>query len=518
MLRSLATISGFTALSRILGFVRDIFIARYLGTGLAAEAFVAAFRFPNMFRRIFGEGAFNAAFVPLFGRELTERGNVAAQKFARESFSLLGGVLLLVTLVAIPGMDWVMAVFTQGFRDRPEVMELTVAYGRIAFSYLLCMALAAHLSGVLNTLKIFAMPAFAPVLLNAIFLIGLTIVVPLGGFRDDPVGAGYVLVWCVFVAGWVQLAALWIASWRKGFRILPVQPSFSPGMRRLTALMGPGVLSAGVQQINLLVGTMIASSQQSALPFLYYADRISQLPLGMIGIAFGVVLLPELTRCLRESRPDDAGETMARGVVLSMLITVPAAVALMTIPREIVGALFERNAFDAESTRQTAAALAAFAAGLPGYVLIKVLQPGYFAQENTRSPMIMAVAMVAVNIALSLALFPFLGHVGIAIATSAAAWVNVAALALGLQGFFKLGRQRIRQLAMMALSAGLMSAALAGGRLALSGLLQSESAPLELTALGALIAGGAGVYLLATLALRATSLAELRSGFQKRRA
>ncbi|MEM6910758.1 MAG: murein biosynthesis integral membrane protein MurJ [Verrucomicrobiota bacterium] len=516
MLRSLATVSGFTAMSRVLGFVRDIFLANFLGTKMAADAFVAAFRFPNMFRRIFGEGAFSAAFVPLFGRELEEKGAGEAELFASRSFTYLGGVLLVGTALALPGMEWIMAIFTQGFRERPETMALAVAYGRIAFSYLLCMALAAHLSGVLNTLRVYAMPALAPVLLNLVFLTGLGVVVPLLGFSQSPIEAGYVAVWCVFVAGFAQLAVLWVACWKKGMPVRVVWPKWGPQMQRLTVLMGPGVLSAGVQQVNLLVGTMIASEQVGALSYLYFADRLNQLPLGMIGIAFSTVLLTEITRALRKGEEAKALQTQADGIVNALFLTIPAAVALCLAAEPILRVLFERNLFTAVSTRETATALFWFATGLPAYVLVKVLQPTYFARENTKLPMVFAVVTVLVNVGLSLWLFRRHGHEGIAMATSFAGWVNVLLLFAGARDKLQLGPKRWGRIFGMLLASGLMGAGLAWALRFAAGWLEGTFLERALSLAGVVLFGMT-VYAIWTMLFRVVSLSEVLRWWRRKK-
>ena len=515
MLKSMATVSGFTLISRVLGLVREILIGRYLGTGGAADAFVAAFRFPNMFRRIFGEGAFNSAYVPLFARELEENDHAAAEQFACRAFTVLALVLTLGTLVAIPAMPAIMWVFAHGFIDQPDKFDTTVALARIMFSYLLCMALSAHLSGTLNTLKVFAMPAFAPVILNIVFISALLFVVPALGLSGEFREIGYVISWAVFIAGFVQLSALYLTCWRKGIRIRPLTPKITPPLRRLFILMVPGILAAGIQQLNLFVGTIIASTQDGALSYLYYSDRIYQLPLGMIGIAFGVVLLPEITRKLRGGDRQGATGSMTRGMDFAMLLTLPAAVAMLVIPVPIISTIFERGEFDTESTRQTAAALAGFAVGLPGYVLVRVLQPGYFAREDTRRPMIMALITVCVNIACSLALFPFLGHVGIAIATAISAWVNVALLVLGLRGFWKPDSKTLLRLPRMLLAALLMGAALWGMQ-QMTGNWFEGATLFRALGLAMLILAGVAVYFTAALALKATSMQAIKAGFTRR--
>jgi putative peptidoglycan lipid II flippase len=654
MLRSLMTISGFTLMSRILGLVRDILIARFVGTGVVADAFFAAFRFPNMFRRIFGEGAFNAAFVPLFGKRMATDGRNSAMVFANNAFTILFGVLSVFTLLAIPLMAAIMLVVVPGFlpkvdetlssevtefrvplrgaravyvevekgsvdfqslnlvergdpsffkvlgevfggevqavgegvtlasvideglkrkgeveikkgdsdeekerqfqaaRERifkdnhwqpsdsgllrvslpedhdfavfegavsgsgtmkvynndPGAYDLTVRLSQITFVYLLCMALVAHLSGVLTTLKKFAAPAFSPVLLNIVFLCGLLFVVQFVEWK------GVALAWCVAIAGFLQLGVLWWVCLRAGLPVVLQKPVIDPGFKRLLVLMGPGVLAAGIQQINLLIGGIVASFQQGAISFIYYADRIYQLPLGMIGIAFGMVLLPEITRLLNSDKEEEARATMVNGLEFAMIVTVPAAIALMVIPCEIVSVLFERGDFTAADSLQTGRALAAFAVGLPGYVLIKVLQPGFFARENTKSPMWMAGVTVLVNIFFSLGLFPFFGHVGIAIATSIAAWVNVILLWVGLRGFVTLERENWRRLGGMVIASVVMAVALLLAKSLMSSWLEAEEFLRKTGATAILIGFGATVYGLGVFLLKVTSLSELKSAFR----
>jgi len=515
MLKSLATVSGFTLLSRVLGLLREVLLARFLGTGMVADAFVVAFRLPNMFRRIFGEGAFNAAFVPLFGRELEENGDEQADRFASQTFSMLGLVLVVGSIIAIPLMPFIIELLAPGYRDDPAKLATTVGMGRIMFSYLLCMALSAHLSGVLNTIRIFGMPSFAPVLLNLIFITALAVVVPLLGLTGDVGGVGKVVSWAVCLAGFIQLLALYLTCLAKGRRIIPVVPRIDTKMKRLFALMIPGILAAGIQQINLIVGTRIASGQDSANSYIYYSDRINQLPLGIIGIAFGVVLLPEITRLLRAGNPAGAVRSVNRGVELAMLVTLPAAVAMVVIAAPIISAIYERGQFSGESTSLTAAALKGFALGLPAYILVRVLQPCYFAREDTRRPMIMGAITVAVNLVLSIILFRYYQHVGITIATSVAGWVNVALLLFGLKGFYQPDRQLLSRLPRMLLASVAMGAVLWGLLIFLRESFPGTGEVARLIRLTTLVAAGGATYGAAVLLLKAASLADLRAGFRR---
>ncbi|HDL16512.1 MAG TPA: murein biosynthesis integral membrane protein MurJ, partial [Rhizobiales bacterium] len=383
--RSFATVGAMTMVSRVLGFVRDIFIASVLGTGMVADAFFVAFRFPNLFRRLFAEGAFNSAFVPLFSKKVEGDGARAARQFANEALSGLVAVLLLVTAIAEISMPWLMYAIAPGFTGNPEKFDLAVLLTRIAFPYLLFVSVVALFSGMLNALHRFAVAAFAPVLLNVV-LISVMAGVSWAGFGNTP-EAGEALAWGVALGGVAQLLVLVFWARRAGIGLRLQRPRMTPGVRRLVTLGIPGVIAGGITQVNLLIGTIIASMQDSAVSWLYYADRIYQLPLGLVGIAIGVVLLPDLSRKLRASDGDGALHSQNRSLELSLLLTLPAAVALMVMPYPIIQVLFERGAFSEADTVATATALAAFAAGLPAFVLVKVFSPGFFAREDTRTPM-----------------------------------------------------------------------------------------------------------------------------------
>lgn len=505
LLRSFATVSGWTAASRVLGFVRDILIAQVIGAAPVADAFFVAFRIPNMFRRIFGEGAFNAAFVPLFSRRLEEDGQDAARRFAEETLAVFVTVLLALTVVAMVAMPWLMLVMAPGFLDDQDKFDLTVELSVIAFPYLLFMALMAFFGGVLNSMMRFMAAAAAPILLNVFFIVALLAIIP---FTEWP---GQAMAWTVAAAGVAQFLVVAVALNRAGISLRLRLPRITPGVRRLVTLMIPGLLSAAVLQLNLVVGTIIASFQDGAVSYLYYADRMYQLPLGLIGIGFGIVLLPELSRKLRAGDDAAAMDSMNRGIEFAMLLTLPAALALMVIAEPIIVVLFERGAFDREASQATAWALVAFAAGLPAYVLVKILQPGFFSREDMVTPLRYAAVSVAVNIVFSLALFFPLGHVGIALATAIAAWVNTGMLfvALKRRGFLALDTPLRRRLPRTAVAGALMAAALWAGAWYLSPWFDGN-AWLRVSGLVILIAGGLAVFGGLALMLGAASPAELR--------
>ena len=511
LLRSAATVGGYTMLSRVLGFVRDILIAAFLGAGPVADAFVVAFRFPNLFRRLVAEGAFAAAFVPLFSRSLEQDGREAARGFAEQALAVLLWSLLSFTILVEIAMPWVMRTIAFGFADDADKLALAVEFGRLTFPYLLFMALVALLSGVLNALYRFAAAAAAPVLLNVI-LIGA-----LWGFHDAGPTPGHALSWGVTAAGMGQLVWLVLACRRAGMSLRLPRPRLTPGVRRLFTLMIPAGLTAGAMQINILIGTMIATMQPSAVSWLYYADRIYQLPLGVVGIAIGTALLPNLSRALRGGRTGDAAQAQARAIEYALLLTLPAAAALMILPGTIVAVLFERGAFSAADGLATARALFAFALGLPAFVLAKVLVPGFFAREDTRTPFYVTLASVATNVVLSLVLFRSIGHVGIALATTAAAWLQAGLLWIILhrRGFLdpdaRLRARLPRQLA----ASLLMAAALWGLDGALAGWLAGPVAE-RIGALVLIVGAGIAVFALAAHITGAAHFGDLRADLRRR--
>jgi putative peptidoglycan lipid II flippase len=458
-----ATVGGLTMVSRILGFLRDILIAAVLGTGMVADAFVVAFRLPNLFRRLFAEGAFNAAFVPLFAKRLETDGAADARTFAEEAFAGLFAVLLIVTAVAQIAAPWLVLGLAFGFADDPDKFALTTALTRIAFPYLLCMSLVALLSGLLNSLHRFLAAAAAPIVLNLVLCTAMLLAYWRG---YDQVSAGYILATGVTIAGILQLMMLWIAARRAGFTLRLRRPRMTDGVRRLLALGVPGVIAGGITQVNIVVGTIIASLEASAVSYLYYADRLYQLPLGIVGVAIGVVLLPDLSRHLGAGDQMAAMDSQNRSMELSLLLTLPAAVALLVAAEPIIRVLFERGAFGARDTEATAWALAAFAVGLPAFVLIKVLQPGFFANEDTKTPMRYAGVNLVLNAAGSLALFftfktwGFMPHVGIALATSIAAWVNAFLLwgTLKRRGHFVVDDRLARNVPLILVASAIMGA------------------------------------------------------------
>lgn len=431
LLSGILTVGVWTLLSRVLGFVRDVMIANFLGPGPLMDAFVAAFRLPNMFRRFFAEGAFNAAFVPMFSKRL-EAGE-DAEGFASRAISGLALVLLALTglaMVFMPALVWATA---EGFAG-DERFDLTVEFGRVVFPYILFISLAALLSGVLNATGRFMAAAAAPVLLNVMLCGAMLLAVATG---RPVVGA---LVWTIPFAGVAQLILVWVAARRAGQHVRLVRPRWTPEMARLVQIAIPAALAGGVMQINLLVGQQVASNFDNAVSWLYAADRLYQLPLGVVGIAVGIVLLPDLSRRLKSG--DDAGARMAlsRAAEISLALTLPAAVALMVIPLPLITVLFERGAFDTDDTAATAMAVTVYGLGLPAFVLQKVLQPLYFAREDTRRPFHFALISMVINAVVAIGLAPFIGWIAAAIGTSIAAWGMVWQLLRGLRPYGDVAR------------------------------------------------------------------------------
>ena len=493
--------------SRVLGFVRDILIARYLGAGPVADAFFVAFKFPNFFRRLFAEGAFNAAFVPQFAGTLETEGRDAARAFAERTLAVLLSVLLPFVLLAQTGMPYLMVVLAPGFVGDPEKFALAVELTRLTFPYLLFMALVALMGGVLNSLERFQAAAAAPILLNIVLISALVLL------RDRFATTGHALAWGVAVAGAAQFVMLVFATRAAGMALGLPRPRLTPQVRKVLRLMVPGAIGAGVVQINLVIDIILASTLPvGSISYLYYADRVNQLPLGVVGVAVGIALLPLLSRQLRAGDGAAAHDSQNRAIELSLLLTVPAAAALIAIAGPIVAVLFQRGAFDQASSVATARALTAFAIGLPAYVLIKALGPGFFAREDTVTPVKIAAAAVIFNVAAALVLMQFLAHVGIALATALSAWGNAGALAFLLhrRGFLVPDARLKRRLPRITIAAALMAVALwaaAEWWLAapLAGTLVVKAA-----ALAALVVGGLAVFAVLALATGAAGLGELR--------
>lgn len=511
LFRAIATVSGLTFLSRILGFVRDIMIATALGAGPIADAFIIAFRLPNLFRRLFAEGAFNAAFVPLFAGRLEQDGEAAARAFAEQAMALLLWALLVFVILFELGMPFAIYFISAGFSSTPEKFDLAVLLTRITFPYLLFISLVSLMAGVLNSMGRFAAAAATPILLNLTLIAAL---LWLAQFTPTPAHA---LAWGVTLAGAIQF--LWLIShcWRAGMALRLPRPSMSPAIRTMMRRILPGAIGAGVYQINLLVDTNFASFlEHGAITFLYMADRVTQLPLGVVGVAVGTALLPILSRQIRSQNPERAVESQNRALELTLLLTVPAAAALSVASGPITAALFQYQNFTTEAASATAAALAAYSVGLPAYVLIRAITPSYFARGNTATPVKIAAVALVVNFALNIALIGPFRHVGLAFATSAAAWVNFALLAwiLNRRGEFVIDKQLRTRTQRIVIASAAMALLLVGGEYLLADLL-AENATSRILAVAVLVTGGIVVYAAFAWLIRAATPSELRNLFSR---
>ncbi len=509
--RSIATVGGFTMLSRITGLMREMMIAQFMGAGTVADAFFVAFRFPNLFRSLFAEGAFNAAFVPLFTGKLTDQGQDSARAFAEQALAVLAVALGLFVVVVELAMPWAMQGLAPGFGDVPGKMELATELSRICFPYLLFISLTSLQAGVLNSVGRFAAAAGTPILLNLTAMAGLWALSP---YTPTP---GHALAWGTFASGVVQFSWLVFSVRKAGLHLAIVRPRLTPEVRLLVKRIVPGAVGAGVYQLNLVINTMIASTvANGAVSYLNYADRVNQLPLGVVGIAIGTALLPLLSRQLRSGQREAALDSQNRAMEFALLLTLPAAAALMTISHPVIQLLFQRGSFGPAATVATAAALVAFAAGLPAYVLVKVLTPAFFAREDTATPVKVAGATMALNLALNLVLMHPLAHVGLALATALAAWFNVATLAVILhrRGTFTMDARLRRRAPRILLASLAMGAVLLVAEHLVRSLATGSLATLGVVAF--LVVLGLATFLAAAALLGAAHLAEVKKMLRRR--
>lgn len=424
LLPAIATVASYTFLSRILGFVRDILIAATLGAGMLADAFFIAFKLPNFFRRLFAEGAFSSAFVPVFSELLEKDGRHEAVNFAQSTLAILLAAVLFLVGVFQALMPWIMYGLAPGFIGWPQKFDLTVQLTQITFPYLLFVSLVSLMGGVLNTLGRFAAVAATPILFN-LCLIGALLF--LAERTSTPAHA---LAWGVTVAGVIQLIWLVVALHNAGISLRLSRPRLTKEIRKLLNLFVPAALGAGVVQINLVIDVMLASLLPSgSVSYLFYADRINQLPLGVVGVAVGTALLPIISREISSGRHQSALYHQNRATEFSLLLTLPASAAFIILAHPFISLLFERGSFAALQSDLTALGLMAYAIGLPAFVMIKVFTPAFFARHDTVTPIRIAAVSVLVNLTLNLLLMFWLKHVGLALATALSAWLNCWLLA-----------------------------------------------------------------------------------------
>jgi putative peptidoglycan lipid II flippase len=500
--RNILTVGFWTLMSRVLGFVRDVLIADRLGAGMVADAFFVALKLPDLFRQLFGEGAFNASFIPAFAGALATEGHDAARRFAEEVTSLMVLWLGGLSLAGVLFMPEMMVVLAPGFAEIPAKFALAVRLTRITFPYLMLVCLTASFAGVLNGLHRFAAAAAAPILFNLCAIAALLFLTPFVPTAGDALAYG------VTVSGMAQLALLAVAMAQAGMALRLRWPRLTPAVRLVMRRMGPGVIGVGVMQINVAVDTIVASLlKPGSVSVLYYANRVNQLPLGVIGVTVGTALLPVLSRQVRGRTPLAAHRTLNRAIEFALALTLPAAVGLAVASVPIIRALFERGAFTGTDVTATASALIAYAVGVPATVLAKVLAPSFFARGDTRTPVLVGVAALAVNLAFIFALMVPLGATGIALAASFSAMFNAGALATLLvrRRLFRADRGLRRRAPRMLLAAIAMGVALA---LAIQ-LVPPAAGVLRWVRLSGIIAVGGLAYGLAGQALAAFDIRDL---------
>jgi putative peptidoglycan lipid II flippase len=460
LVKNVGTIGGLTAISRVFGFIRDMLLSRVLGAGLAADAWQLAFTLPNTFRRLFAEGAFSVAFVPMYTRRLHgDGGDEAADRFASDVLSVFVWVLLgfsALCMIAMPGIVWLLA---RDYQAIPGKFELSVILSRMTFPYLGLVSLVAMLSGVLNARSRFAPGAFVPVFLNLVMIGGIVT----GWYLRGPHGDDRVVAWALAISltlsGVVQLVYMGWAGRRAGVHLRVTAPRFTPEVKRLGLLILPATFGAGIYQISQLVDTFFATSlPQGSLALLKYADRLNQMPLGIFGIALGTAILPMLARHIQADDKREAQRLQANAVEVGTLLTLPAAAALAICAPAFVTAFFVGGKMTPENGAIMADIVVALVCGLPAYVLVKVFQPAFFSREDTRTPVAVAAGALVINIGLNFLVVPRFGIVGLAGATATTATLNVLTLytLLQVRGWFhftgklagRIGRQIVATAAM----------------------------------------------------------------------
>jgi putative peptidoglycan lipid II flippase len=522
LVRAVSTIGGLTLVSRVLGMVRDILMARYVGAGMASDAFLIAWRLPNLFRALFAEGAFAAVFVPMFNRKLAEAdkdapgtGMAVARAFAGQVLSVMVPFLIVFTVVMMLAAGPVVYAMTGGFPDGgPEKFALARHLTIITFPYLGLISLVSLLGGILNSLNRFWVNAAAPILLNICMIIALLV------FRgDNEAETAMTQAIAVTVSGMLQLLWLIFACRANGVVLKLSRPRLSPDVKAMLVLIAPAAIGQGAIQFNLLISTSLAARYlgEGAVSWIYYADRLNQLPLGLVGIGVGTVILPLLSRQIGSGDPQAAGNTQNRALELALLLAMPAAVALVVAARPIVHGIFQYGAFTEADTLATARVLAAFSCGVPAYVLIKVLTPGFYARSDTKTPVRLALLSMLVNLVGNLILIWPLGHVGVGVATAISAWVNVLLLfgVLYRRGHIRPDARLIAKLWRILAASVVMGIALWLGNRFADGYMDGTLVQ-RIATLAVLCGGGAALYGLTALALGTYRPSEIRQMLRRK--
>jgi len=511
LIKSTGTIGGLTMVSRVAGFAREMLMSRVMGASWQADAFFVAFRLPNTFRRLFGEGAFSAGFVPLYAQRLHgPGGSEDAKHFSEEVLAVFVPALILFTIF----FEIIMGPFVfaiSGYHD--EKLALATFLTRITFPYLLLISLVSLFSGILNSLARFTAAAFAPALLNLAMLSAL-IFMPIGGRTT-----AFALAVAVTLGGVLQLLLLLAACKRAGIVLKLRKPKITPGVRQFVRVVIPATLGAGVYQISAFIDTFFLTRiGTGAMSYFNYADRLNQLPLGVIGAALGTAILPQVSRHVGANEPDKAAHVQGQAAELAMLLCLPAALALAVSALPLVSALFQGGRFTPEDARLTALTLSIIVLGLPAYVLVKVLTPGFYARQDTATPVKVAIFILICTIVLNFLLIPAFGIAGLASAIAICSWLNCTILYVILhrRGHFRIERWLASRVARQLLAGVLMVAALYGIRMGFAGWF-SGSVGHRLAGVVAIVGGGMAVYFPAVWVLGGTDREELKSLFKRRR-
>lgn len=510
LVKAMATVAGLTGLSRIAGFARDMLTAAYLGAGPIADAFFVALKLPNFFRRVTAEGAFSIVFVPLYSKTLSNENQAAADKFASNAFMIMLSLLSAFTVLALIGMPYIINAIAPGFYNDPEKFNAAVELSRITFPYLLLMSLTALLGGVLNALNRFAPFAFAPVLFNLSLIAALLV-------SDRFESVGHALSYGLLSAGVLQLILLWVCAKRAGVKITFAVPVFNADIKKVFKLMGPAVIGAGVVHVNLFADLMMASFLESgSISYLYYADRLNQLPLGVVGIAVGTALLPMLSKAMTKDT-GEARHLFNRALEYCLLLGLPAAIALAVMPLTLITVLFERGEFTAADSVITAQVLMAYALGLPAYIAIKVFSTAHWAREDTKTPVKISITATLLNIALSILLIQFIGVVGIALATGLTAWLQfyLHINALKDHPHAKFDEEFLRNIPKIILSSCIMGLSVYSLALLLQPMFNGTMI-MQIIGLGAVVISGLGIYATMILGTGAVKRADVKRYLLKR--
>lgn len=506
LVKAMGTIGGLTMVSRVLGLVREMVFTRVMGASMAGDAFQLSFLIPNLFRRLFGEGAFSAGFVPLFSQRLNSEGGIVdAEQFAQEVLAVFMPALIVVTAIFMIAMPAYIGLIASGWRDEPEKFALAIELTRITFPYLIFISLVSLFSGVLNSLTRFVAAAFAPALLN-LALVAALLMVPQGGpdtARAMAIG--------VIAGGVLQLALCWGSVRRAGLRMRLRPPKMTPRVKELLILILPATMGAGIYYISQFFYAFFATSlPEGSLVLLGAADRLNQLPLAIIGSALGTAILPAISRAVDRGENEAAARTQAQATDLAMLLTLPATIALAVAAGPIVGTIYEGGKFTGDDSATAAMVLSIIVAGLPAYVLIKVLTPGFYSRKDMKTPLYIAIAMLILGIALNFALVPVIGIAALAFTTAATSWLNALILyvILHYRGHFRLEGWLWGRLARQLLAGALMGASLWGIRLVLGDWFTGSTIE-RIIALGTLVSVGGAVYFAVAWAIGAVDRDEI---------